>query len=156
MSKKTAKKLFTYPQRIIQFIFLLVIKEKIKNNIDMELKQEWKNKGYIDEPVKEGTDLKAEIRRLCKEKNAIVLAHYYTVGEIQEVAEIVTPEKNARDWYYALMDYGTYLKKEKKVKNSQSAHYVKQKKFKGSRRFVRGGIVKLLVENLLSFRELLN
>ena len=28
---KTAKKLFTYPQRIIQFIFLLVIKEKINN-----------------------------------------------------------------------------------------------------------------------------
>lgn len=89
MSKKTAKKLFTYPQRIIQFIFLLVIKEKIKDNIDMELKQEWKNKGYIDEPVKEGTDLKAEIRRLCKEKNAIVLAHYYTVGEIQEVADFI-------------------------------------------------------------------
>ena len=49
----------------------------------------WKELGYIDEPVAEGTDLKAEIRRMCKEKNAIVLAHYYTVGEIQEVADFV-------------------------------------------------------------------
>ena len=33
--------------------------------------------------------LQAEIRRMCKEKNAVVLAHYYTVGEIQEVADFV-------------------------------------------------------------------
>jgi len=35
------------------------------------------------------TDLKAEIRRLCEEKNAIVLAHYYTTGDIQEVADFI-------------------------------------------------------------------
>ena len=34
-------------------------------------------------------DLKKEIRRLCKEKNAIILAHYYTTGDIQEVADFV-------------------------------------------------------------------
>ena len=28
--------------------------------------------------------LKAEIRRLCKEKDAIILAHYYTIGDIQD------------------------------------------------------------------------
>ena len=33
--------------------------------------------------------LQAEIRRMCKEKNAVVLAHYYTVGEVQEVADFV-------------------------------------------------------------------
>ena len=49
----------------------------------------WKELGYIDEPVAEGTDLKAEIRRMCEEKRAVVLAHYYTVGEIQEVADFV-------------------------------------------------------------------
>lgn len=49
----------------------------------------WKELGYIDEPVAEGTDLKAEIRRMCEEKKAIILAHYYTVGEIQEVADFV-------------------------------------------------------------------
>ena len=40
----------------------------------MMLKTEWKEQGFIDEPVAEGTDLKAEIRRLCEEKGAIILA----------------------------------------------------------------------------------
>ena len=53
------------------------------------LKTEWKEQGFIDEPVAAGTDLKAEIRRLCKEKNAIILAHYYTIGDIQDVADFV-------------------------------------------------------------------
>lgn len=52
-------------------------------------KQEWKEKGYIDEPIAEGTDLKAEIRRMCKEKDAIILAHYYTQGEIQDIADFI-------------------------------------------------------------------
>ena len=49
------------------------------------LKKEWIEQGYIDEPI----DLKEEIRRLCKEKEAIVLAHYYTTGDIQEVADFI-------------------------------------------------------------------
>lgn len=49
----------------------------------------WKNKGYIDAPAPEGTDLKAEIRRMCKEKKAVVMAHYYTDGTIQEVADFI-------------------------------------------------------------------
>ena len=53
------------------------------------MKKEWKKQGFIDEPVAEGTDLKAEIRKLCEQKNAIVLAHYYTRGEIQEVADFI-------------------------------------------------------------------
>ncbi len=44
------------------------------------VKKEWIEKGYVDEPVDETLDLKAEIRQLCKEKDAIILAHYYTVG----------------------------------------------------------------------------
>ena len=42
-----------------------------------------------DEPVEEGIDLKKEIRRLCKEKNAVLLAHYYTPGEVQECADFI-------------------------------------------------------------------
>ena len=33
--------------------------------------------------------LQAEIRQMCKEKNAVVLAHYYTTGDIQECADFV-------------------------------------------------------------------
>ncbi len=53
------------------------------------LKTEWKEQGFIDEPAVEGTDLKAEIRRMCEEKKAVILAHYYTVGDIQDVADFV-------------------------------------------------------------------
>ena len=53
------------------------------------VKEEWKDKGYADEPAAPGTDLKQEIRRLCREKNAVVLAHYYTVGEVQDVADFI-------------------------------------------------------------------
>ena len=34
-------------------------------------------------------ELKAEIRRMCKEKDAIILAHYYTIGDIQDIADFV-------------------------------------------------------------------
>jgi len=55
----------------------------------MLIKQEWKAKGYADEPIPAGTDLKAEIRRMAKEKNAVIMAHYYVSGEIQDLADFV-------------------------------------------------------------------
>ncbi len=53
------------------------------------IKQEWIDKGYVDEAIPADVDLKAGIRRLCEEKNAVVLAHYYTDGDIQDVADFV-------------------------------------------------------------------
>ena len=51
--------------------------------------KKWQEQGFIDEPVPENTDIKAEIRRMCKEKNALIMAHYYTEGVIQELADFV-------------------------------------------------------------------
>ncbi len=34
-------------------------------------------------------ELKKEIRRMCEEKDAIILAHYYTIGDIQDIADFV-------------------------------------------------------------------
>ena len=53
------------------------------------IKEEWRKQGFIDEAVAEGTDLKAEIRKMCDEKKAVILAHYYTQGEIQEIADFI-------------------------------------------------------------------
>ncbi len=53
------------------------------------MKEEWIKKGYVDEPIDETVDLKAGIRALCKEKNAVIMAHYYTEGEVQDVADFV-------------------------------------------------------------------
>lgn len=52
-------------------------------------KPEWKEKGFVCEPIPEGTDLKGEIRRMAREKNAVIMAHYYTEGEVQDVADFV-------------------------------------------------------------------
>lgn len=55
--------------------------------------------------------------------------------------------ENPRDWYYALMDYGVYLKKLVVNPNKKSKHYTKQSKFQGSDRQIRGMILKILSTN---------
>ena len=46
-------------------------------------------KGFVDESVDLLLDLSDEIFRLKKEKNAVILAHYYTPAEVQDVADLV-------------------------------------------------------------------
>ncbi len=54
--------------------------------------------------------------------------------------------ENPREWYYALMDYGTMLAAEEKENpNRKSLSYRKQAAFTGSRRAVRGGILRTLL-----------
>jgi len=51
---------------------------------------------------------------------------------------------NPREWYWALMDYGTHLKKTYGSNTKQSRHYIKQTAFKGSVREVRGAILRII------------
>ena len=53
------------------------------------VKKEWREKGYVSEPIPQGTNIKAEIRRMCEEKNAVILAHYYTDKPLQEIADLL-------------------------------------------------------------------
>jgi len=53
---------------------------------------------------------------------------------------------NPRAWYYALMDYGVHLKKGLPKINAASTHYTRQSKFIGSKRQVRGEIIKILTQ----------
>lgn len=47
-----------------------------------------------------------------------------------------------REWYWALMDYGSYLKTVVDNPNKRSKHYVKQSKFEGSDRQIRGALLR--------------
>jgi len=53
--------------------------------------------------------------------------------------------ENPREWYYALMDYGSSLKRNIPNPNKQSKHYFKQSKFEGSNRQIRGHVLKILI-----------
>ena len=53
------------------------------------VEKSWKAAGYVTESIPNGIDMKAEIRKMCKEKNAVIMAHYYTQGEIQDIADFV-------------------------------------------------------------------
>ena len=53
------------------------------------VKKEWQDAGYVNEPVDASIDLKKAIRQICEEKQAVILAHYYTVGEVQDVADFI-------------------------------------------------------------------
>ena len=50
-----------------------------------------------------------------------------------------------RSWYYALLDYGAYLKKTLPNPSRRSAGYSRQSKFEGSRRQKRAHIVRMLL-----------
>ncbi|KUK63192.1 MAG: HhH-GPD family protein [Methanoculleus marisnigri] len=66
--------------------------------------------------------------------------------EILPLVEQSLPGENPREWYSALMDYGTVLKKRTANPNRRSASYARQSRFEGSDRQVRGRVLALVLE----------
>ncbi len=74
--------------------------------------------------------------------------------ELREIVEATVDNEHPREWYWALMDYGSYLKRQGIGQNNKSKHYKKQSPLKGSVREVRGQILKLLTAADYEEREL--
>ncbi len=92
-----------------------------------------------------------------------VFIHYFFREKIdiddKEILPLVAQTvdlENPREWYYALMDYGVYLKKSISNPSRKSKHHLKQSKFEGSDRQIRGNILRILTnQGALSKEELL-
>jgi A/G-specific adenine glycosylase len=68
-------------------------------------------------------------------------------SEIAALVEKTLDKKNPRKWYSALMDYGAMLKKIHPNPSRKSAHYKTQSPFEGSKRQIRGAILRHLLNN---------
>ncbi len=69
---------------------------------------------------------------------------------IRELVTETVDKDNPREWYWAMMDYGSYLKSQKLGSIKRSVHYKKQSTFKGSLRQMRGQIIKELLNGPVS------
>lgn len=80
----------------------------------------------------------------------VFIHHYFSQVSLvadKAILAVVTrtlPESAVREWYYALMDYGSFLKRSGMGQLHKSVHYKKQTVFAGSRRQLRGGIIRIL------------
>ncbi|MCX7996216.1 MAG: A/G-specific adenine glycosylase [Patescibacteria group bacterium] len=83
-----------------------------------------------------------------------VFLHHFFAGqenvddrELEPIVSEALDRKNPRDWYYALMDYGTYLARSIPNPNRRSRHYTTQTPFEGSIRQARGAILRYLLQH---------
>jgi A/G-specific adenine glycosylase len=76
--------------------------------------------------------------------------------QLLEVISNSLDKENPREWYWALMDYGSYLKRTVGNISKQSQHYKKQTTFNGSKRQIRSKIIKQLSEKSVPVTQILN
>lgn len=66
--------------------------------------------------------------------------------ELYEIVAQTIDLEHSREWYWALMDYGSWLKAQGVKNISRSTHYIKQSPLKGSLRETRGAILRELAQ----------
>lgn len=86
--------------------------------------------------------------------------HYFaddmsvTDKQLREVVAATVDTEHPREWYWGLMDYGSYLKRQGVGLNNKSSHYKRQAPLKGSVREVRGQILRTLNKGSLTITQL--
>ena len=77
--------------------------------------------------------------------------------ELEPLVWRTCSREDPRGWYYALLDYGSYLKSTMPNPSRRAKHHTKQTKFEGSRRQKRAELVRfVLAQREASFRELVS
>ena len=75
--------------------------------------------------------------------------------ELVSLVEATCPQDaRVRAWYYALLDYGAYLKKTMPNPTRRSKHYTRQSKFEGSHRQKRAYLLRRVIDDALSTEDL--
>lgn len=64
---------------------------------------------------------------------------------IRDCLDIHSVRSHPREWYWALMDYGSHLKRSLKNPSQKSAHHIRQSSFKGSNREARSAILRSIM-----------
>lgn len=83
-----------------------------------------------------------------------VFIHFFFHGrdkvsdrEIMPLVGATLDRQNPREWYYALMDFGVWLKQLHPNPGRRSRHHVKQSRFEGSNRQLRSRLLRTVIEN---------
>jgi A/G-specific adenine glycosylase len=94
------------------------------------------------------TNIRTVFIYFCFSERLDISSHPVSDTELLPLVEkaLQKSKLQPRDFYAALMDYGSYLKGQGLKLNSKSKHYVKQSKFKGSSRELRGKIIRELLK----------
>ena len=69
-----------------------------------------------------------------------------TDAELRPLVEQALDREHPREWYWALMDYGTMLARTVPNPNRRSAHHAVQAPFEGSSRQLRGQVLRVLLD----------
>lgn len=91
----------------------------------------------------------------------VVIHHFFADADdvhdrdVEPIARALAAGQDPREWHAALFDYGVHLKATRGNAGRRSAHYVRQSRFEGSLRQVRGAVLKALAagEPLAPLRE---
>lgn len=78
---------------------------------------------------------------------AVFIHHFFPQEMVDDrdlapLIEQTLDKQNPREWYWALMDYGVYIKKHHHNPSRRSRHHSRQSRFEGSLRQLRAGILR--------------
>lgn len=145
-----------YPRRALAL--LEIAKRSAENGYQLRLEIE-----YLRTLPQVGEATAAALLAFCSNAKSIYLETnirraliYHFCANEERVADSTLKEMlgrlvelvpDRRLWYYALMDYGVYLRQVGQNPNQRSRHYVRQSPYENSNRKLRGQILQLLLQH---------